>query len=39
MTKAELRDRVEAITRMRRAEESRPAPAIVHSIEERLADL
>ena len=39
MTMAQLRDRVETITRMRRAEESRPAPAIVHSMEERLADL
>ena len=39
MTMAQLRDRVETITRMRRAEESRPAPAIVHSMEDRLADL
>jgi hypothetical protein len=39
MSKAELKDRVDAIMRARRAEENRPAPAVVRSLEERLADI
>jgi len=39
MTKAELKARVDAITKARRADEHKPAPAIVRRIEERLADL
>ena len=39
MSKAELKDRVDSIMRARRAEENRPAPAVVRSLEERLADI
>lgn len=39
MTKAQLRARVDEISRSRRAEESRHAPAIVRPLDERLADL
>ncbi|HET9425672.1 MAG TPA: YdcF family protein [Gemmatimonadaceae bacterium] len=39
MTKAELKERVDAIARSRRAAEHRAAPAIVRSLEERMADL
>lgn len=39
MTKAQLKARVDEISRTRRAAESRPAPAIVRPLDERLADL
>lgn len=39
MMKAQLRDRVDEISRSRRAEESRHAPAIMRPVSERLADL
>ena len=39
MSKAELKERVDAITRARRAAEHQSAPAVVRRIEERLADL
>jgi uncharacterized SAM-binding protein YcdF (DUF218 family) len=39
MTKSELKARVDAITKGRRAAEHRSAPAVVRRIEERLADL
>jgi uncharacterized SAM-binding protein YcdF (DUF218 family) len=39
MTKAQLRDRVDEISRSRRAEESRQAPAIMRPLSERLAEL
>lgn len=39
MTTAELKARVDAITRARRAAEHKTAPAVVRKIEERLADL
>ena len=39
MTKAELKARVDAITKARRAMEHKAAPAVVRRIEERLADL
>lgn len=39
MSKADLKSRVDAISRMRRAAEHRSAPTVVRRIEERLADL